>query len=279
MTSVIEGVCQAIDRDDPTAAVAEIESCASSGVCEAIVVCRAALRVLVACGDPILCLRLSKALTAVKPEPSKAYLLSLVISLCNCKENDRVDVDASRFKELVSTSPGRRPAILAVWDAMKFFNQSKDRDAIDVLWGIYGSSGNLWARALLMKTYLRTAYNHIAKEHYEQAAEVLKESLKVDSYNVPALHTLAILETQKTSLSSLEEIEKSWRRLVEIWTALDRVYPEQVYRDKLIAKCEYFAARFLKAGNWEKAAKELASLIYMDSGAALAKEVLAAISK
>ena len=279
MTSVIEGVRQAIDRNDPAAAVAEIESCASSGVCDTIVVCRAALRVLAACSDPILCLRLSKALTAVKPEPTEAYLLSLVISLCNCKENDRVDVDASRFRELVAASSSRRPAILAVWDAMGLFNQGKDRDAIDVLWKIYGSSGNLWARALLMKTYLRTAYNHIAKEQYEQAAEVLKESLKVDSYNMPALHTLAILETQKTSLSSLDEIEKSWRRLVEIWSALDRVKPEQDYRDRLVAKCMYFAARFLKAGNWEKAAKELAGLIYMDSGAALAKEVLAAISK
>jgi len=279
MTSVIEDVRQAIERNDPSAAVAEIESCVSSGVCDTVVVCRAALRVLSACSDPILCQRLSKAITAIKPEPTEAYLLSLVISLCNCKENDRVDVDASRFRELVATSPGRRPAILAVWDAMELFNQGKDRDAIDVLGKVYGSSGNLWARALLMKTYLRTAYNHIAKEHYEQAAEVLKESLKVDSYNVPALHTLAILETQKTSLSSLDEIEQSWRRLVEIWTALDRVYPEGVYRDKLIAKCKYFAARFLKAGNWKRASKELAALTYIDSGAALAKEVLGAISK
>ncbi|MBN1591890.1 MAG: hypothetical protein JW941_01430, partial [Candidatus Coatesbacteria bacterium] len=137
----------------------------------------------------------------------------------------------------------------------------------------------IWVRSLLMKAYLRSAYKLIAKEHYERAAEILRTALKVDSYNISALHTLAILETRKTSLSSLDEIERSWRRLIAIWTALDKVYPEQVYREKLIAKSKYFAARFLKSGNWSKAKLELAKLALLDPGDGLAKEVLAAISR
>ncbi len=277
MASIVESTRNAMDHNDPASAVGEIESCALSGACETIVTCRAALIVLSGCTDPSLCQRLSKALSMLEPRPAEAYLVNLVISLCNCEENGRVDVGVLRLKEFIAASSRRQPAILAVWEAMGLFNQGKGRDAIEVLWRIYNSCGNLWVRDLLMKTYLRTAYNHIAKEQYEEAAEVLKESLRADSYNVPALHTLAILETQKTSLSSLDQIEKSWHRLVEIWTALDRAYPEQVFRDKLIAKYKYFAARFLKAGSWDRAKVELASLINIDSSNALSKEVLAAI--
>jgi len=279
MAEVIESTRQAMDRNDPSGAVGEIESYASSAACDTIVMCRTALMVLSGCTDRILCQRLSKALKALEPQPPEAHLVNLVISLCNCEENGRVDVGVLRFKEFIEASSRRQPAILAVWEAMQLFNQGKGREATELLWRIYDSSGDLWVRDLLMKSYLRTAYNHIAKEQYEAAAEVLKKSLKTDSYNLPALHTLAILETQKTSLSSLAEIEKSWRRLVEIWTALDKAYPEQVCRDRLIAKYKYFAARFLKAGIWEKAKQELVKLIDIDPGNALAKEVLAAICR
>jgi len=266
-----------MDRNDSASAVGEIESYASSDARNVTLICRAILVVISGCTDASLCQRLSRVLATLEPQPTEAYLVNLVTSLCNCKIDGRVDVDVLRLREFVAASSGRRPAILAVWEAMGLFNQGKGRDAIEALWKVYNSSGNLLARDLLMKSYLRTAYNHIAKEQYEEAADVLKESLKADSYNVLALHALAILETQKTSLSSLDEIEKCWRRLVEIWTALDMAYPEQVHRHKLIAKYKYFAARFLKAGSWEKARQELAGLIRIEPSNALAKEVLAAI--
>ncbi|MBN2209715.1 MAG: hypothetical protein JW759_10530 [Candidatus Coatesbacteria bacterium] len=278
MASVVERTRLAVDRNDSASAVGEIESYASSDARDVALLCRAILIVLLKCTDASLCQRLSRVLTALEPQPGEAYLANLVASLCNCRIDGRVDVDVLRFKEFVAASSRRRPAILAVWDAMELFNQGKGRDAIEALWEVYNSSGNLLARDLLMKSYLRTAYNHVAKEQYEEAADVLKESLKADSYNVLALHALAILETQKTSLSSLDEIEKCWRRLVEIWTALDRAYPEQVFSRKLIAKYEYFAARFLKAGSWEKAKQELVGLTRVEPSNALAKEVLAAIS-
>ena len=277
MASVIERTRQAMDRNDSASAVGEIESYASTDARDVTLLCRAILLVISECIDASLCQRFSRVLATLEPQPAEAYLANLVASLCNCKPDGRVDVDVLRFREFVAASSGRRPAILAVWEAMELFNQGKGRDAIEALWKVYNSSGNLLARDLLMKSYLRTAYNHIAKEQYEEAANVLKESLKADSYNVLSLHALAILETQKTSLSSLDEIEKCWRRLVEIWTALDTAYPEQVFRHKLIAKHKYFAARFLKAGSWEKAKQELAGLIRIEPSNALAKEVLAAI--
>ncbi len=276
--SVVERTQEAMGRSDAAGAVAEIEASVSSGAARATAVCWAALLVLSGCAERPLCERLAKALSRLKPGPQDAYLVALVISLCNCDKDGRVAVDVKRFKDLAEASSGPRPAILAAWQAMQLFNQGKGQEAIEVLSNLYASSHNLWVRDLLMKSYLRTAYNHIAKEQYEQAAEVLRQSLQVDSYNVFGLHSLAILETQKTSLSSLVEIEKSWSRLVEIWTALNKTYPDGTYKDYLAAKYMYFAARFLKAGSWAKAKVELANLVRIDPDNRLGKEVLEAIS-
>jgi len=263
---------------DAARAVSEIEAYVSSGDAGVAVVCQAVLLVLSGCADRPLCERLAKALLRLEPNTKDAYLLSLVTSLCNGEEHGRVAVDVQRFRDLAGASSGPRPAILLVWHAMELFNRGKPDEAIEVLSDLYASSGNLWVRDLLMKSYLRMAYNQIAKEEYEQAADVLRQSLQVDSYNIYALHSLAILETQKTSLSSLVEIEKSWSRLVEIWTALDKAYPNGTYKDYLAAKYMYFAARFLKAGIWAKAKEELANLVNINPDNKLGKEILEIIS-
>ncbi|HUT03530.1 MAG TPA: hypothetical protein VM163_06535 [bacterium] len=276
--SVLERTQEAMGSSGAAGAVSEIEASVSSGDSSVGLVCQAALLVLSGCADRPLCERLAKSLSRLEPGPKDAYLVALVISLCNCDRHGRVGVDVQRFKDLAEASSAPRPAILAAWQAMELFNQGRGQEAIEMLSNLYASSRNLWVRDLLMKSYLRIAYNHIAKEQYEQAADVLKQSLQVDSYNVFALHSLAILETQKTSLSSLVEIEKSWSRLIEIWTALNKAYPDGAYKDYLAAKYMYFAARFLKAGSWARGKLELANLVRIDPDNALGKEVLEAIS-
>ena len=277
MGSVLDSTKQALRREGPGAAVSVIESHTTSGEDSLVVICRSALLVLGACQDARICERLAGALSRIKARFDQSYLADLVLSLCNLQA-ERIAVDVARLRDSLGAHKSRDHGVLAVWEAMDLFNHERGRDAIDILLSVHQAKQNLWVRDVLMKAYLRTAYYHIAKERYERAAEVLRESLKIDSYNEQALHTLAILETERTSLSSLDQIESTWRRLVDIWRALDKINPDAGYRHKIICKHKYFAARFMKAGSWAMAKRELTDLIDIDPGNDLAEEVLAAIS-
>lgn len=277
MSLIVDKAQRALESEGPGAAVSVLESLASNGANTASI-CRAALLILASSEDSGVSKRLLGVLTNLRSKSAEDYLLELVVKVCE-QRSGRIDVDVGRLQKRFKADGGKRPLVLTVYEGMELFNKGRGRDAIHAFSQAYRATGNMHVRDLLMKAYLRTAYYHIAKERYERAAEILKTSLEIDSYNVESLHTLAILETESTTLSSLDEIEHSWVRLIDIWKALDKIYPDSGYRERIICKYKYFAAMYLKAGNWKMASRELSGLLEADPDDELAKEVLAAISE
>ncbi|MBN1591826.1 MAG: hypothetical protein JW941_01095, partial [Candidatus Coatesbacteria bacterium] len=134
MTSAIEDVRQALGQNDFSAAVARIETGVSSGEFTPNMACRAALQVLSSSRDPNLLQRLSGALAKVNPRNDERHLIDLLRSICTDTRNGRINVSAEDFRKIAaSASPGHRPLILKVWDAMELFNEGKDAETIDML--------------------------------------------------------------------------------------------------------------------------------------------------
>jgi len=276
MVSVEEKSLLALRERGPFYAAEVIKGTVLAGATDASSVCRAALLILAQTDDEAVRAQLFSALKHLDEAEGDDLLVRVVLSLCET-DSERVPVDVNKLKAQFGDRAERIPALFVVWRGMELFNQGRGREATAIFARVFQQTKNPWVRDLLVKTYLRTAHYYIAKQKYDRAAEVLREALKVNSFDVCALHTLAILETEKTSLSSLEQIERSWARVVEIWKALHKVYPEKGYNDKVVAKHKYFAARFLQAGNWPKAKEELLRLIDVDPANSLAKQVLAAL--
>ncbi|MCD6326834.1 hypothetical protein J7M28_04695 [bacterium] len=277
MTSFTGKIEETLKGNGPEAATKAVELVESGVADGASSICRSALLILAVCDDSDLLTRLGRALSKFRAGSIGDYLLDLCIALCDVK-SPRVEVNVQRLFERFPKGSGGFPAIFQVWRGMEFFNQGKSQDALKAFSSVYRSTGDLWVRDLLMKTYLRSAYSHIAKRRYSEALTVLSEAVKVDGTNLEALQSLAILRTTEGTSASLLEMERSWARTVDILRALHKAFPEDGYGEKILSKHKYFATQFLRAGSWTLAKSELASIIELEPENSLAKEILASFT-